>query len=502
VAGSPGTDEHREGALVELRELSVTRGEVRLLDRVDFSLVPGENWVLLGPNGSGKSSFIRVVRGDLWPDQDGRSVRLYRSGDPSAYRWLPSPIGFRERTGLVSPELQDTYLRLEIDLTVLSVVLAGFHDTLRPLTAPTFNQLERVRAMLSIVGADHLTDRPYLTLSRGEGRKVLLARALAPGPAILFLDEPCAGLDRRSCRELIDLLDSLAAKGQQYFMATHRPSEIPATANRRARMDRGRLVPEGMSSGGIGRGSSGTLPALFAGPEADGRPGDPLIEIENGSVFYRGRRALHHISWSVRRGEHWAVIGPNGSGKSTLLKLILGYVHPAVGGTIRRGVGTRSNDLREVRRAIGWVSPEQQAAFDPKLTVEEAVLTGVHGGDRLPSSSPDGQREHCRDVLSLLGLSPLGPRTLSSLSYGQLRQVLLARALATGPELLLLDEPLSGLDPEARQAWTSLLSAAAAQGATLVVTSHYAEDIPPVVTHVLELDKGRIARKGARGNGR
>jgi ABC-type molybdenum transport system ATPase subunit/photorepair protein PhrA len=223
-----------------------------------------------------------------------------------------------------------------------------------------------------------------------------------------------------------------------------------------------------------------------------------LIEIENGWVFYQGIPALQAITWSLCRSEHWAVVGPNGSGKSSLLKLILGLIPPALGGTVRRNLSVPTHDVRDVRRAVGWVSSELQAAIDTRLTAEEAVLTGMYGGDRLPASPPVEDRQRSRETLSSLGLSPLAHRKIAGLSYGQLRQVLLARALVGRPELLLLDEPLSGLDPAARKQWIDLLATLAAQGCTLVVTSHYPEDIPPVVTHVMKLEKGRIVKKGGR----
>jgi molybdate transport system ATP-binding protein len=485
-------------ALVSLRDVTVTRGGTRLLDSVTWELLPGENWVLTGVNGSGKSSFIRVVRGDLWPDQDGRSVRLYRSAAAqggTAGRPLASPIGFRERTSLVSPELQDTYHRLEIDITALSVVLAGFHDTLRPLTAPTLNQLDRARAMLEILEAGALGERPFLSLSRGEGRRILLARALVTAPMILFLDEPCAGLDRRSRQGLIELLDRMAGNGLQFVLATHRPSEVPHTAARFAAMESGRLIVPGFGRADTGPTLQNLLQdASHARRQEPDHP--PLVSVENATVLYRGRTALDGVSWSLRRGEHWAVLGPNGSGKSTLLRLILGFVQPAVGGRVVRNIAKGSDDLREVRKSIGWVSPELQASLDVRLTVEQAVLSGLHGGDRLPARVPQEDISRSRQTLASLGLEHLARRGVAGLSYGQFRQVLLARALVAGPELLLLDEPLSGLDPGARFEWARLLSVAAEKGCTLVVTAHYREDIPAVVTNVLELGNGRVTRIG------
>jgi molybdate transport system ATP-binding protein len=490
-------------ALATLREVTVTRGGTRLLDRVTWELLPGENWVLTGANGSGKSSFIRVVRGDLWPDQDGRSVRLYRSDSGhggTSGRWIASPIGFRERTSLVSPELQDTYNRLDIDIPALSVVLAGFHDTLRPLTAPTVNQLDRARAMLEILEAGELGERSYLSLSRGEGRRILLARALVTAPAILFLDEPCAGLDRRSRYGLIELLDRLAGNGLQFVLATHRQIEVPHTATRFAAMERGRLIIQ--ESGKTGSRTPGQCPPISlqnaSSARRKGSEGSLIVSVENATVLYRGRTALDGVSWSVRRGEHWAVLGPNGSGKSTLLRLILGFAQPAVGGRVERNVA-KEDDLREVRKKIGWVSPELQAALDVRLTAEQAVLSGLHGGDRLPAQIPDEEIARARQTLASLGLAHLARRRVAGLSYGQFRQVLLARALIAEPELLLLDEPLSGLDPDARLGWARLLSAVAGKACTIVVTAHYREDIPPVVTNVLELRKGRIARIGTFG---
>ncbi|MFP4071804.1 MAG: ATP-binding cassette domain-containing protein [Desulfovibrionales bacterium] len=476
-----------ETPYVRLDRVSVSRGGTPILRNITWEGKPGENWVIVGPNGAGKSSFLRLVRGDLWPDQDGIGQRRYYHHD----RPGPSPLGFREHTALVSAEFQDAYVRMEIDLPVLEVVRSGFYGTVRPLAPAGTQETSRVLKTLQTLGLTHLRDRTMLSLSRGEGRKILLARALVTNPALLFLDEPLAGLDRESRTEVLQLVDQMAASGRGFVMATHRFDEVPRTVNRIVTLKQGSILHSGPfeSRPPAPKNRNTPLPPPV-------RSGKELIRLQRATVSFQGTVVLDEITWTLRKGEHWALLGPNGSGKTTLLKLLMGMVQATSEHAVLRLLDTTSTDLREIRRSIGFVSPEYQAGMDGSLSVREVVTTGFFAAARTTPFAPTRRHRHKTDsVLEELGLTLLAGKRLHELSYGQLRKILLARAIVNDPELLLLDEPLSGLDPESRTTWRTLLNRIAPR-TTLVMSSHHQADLPECISHVLALDCGRTRFKG------
>lgn len=204
---------------------------------------------------------------------------------------------------------------------------------------------------------------------------------------------------------------------------------------------------------------------------------------------------LHQISWAVGAGEKWVVLGPNGSGKTTMFELASGYLHPTRGSVEILGCRLGRVDVRQLRERIGLVSTAVVKKLVPGITAADVVVSGRHGAlEPWWHSYSDAERQRARSLLEGAGFGSVADRHFGVLSDGERQQVLLARALITEPELLLLDEPCAGLDVAGRE---HLLAALARlSGPAVVMITHHVEEIPPGFTNVLLLREGRVVAAG------
>lgn len=525
--------------LVRLRNASVTRSGHRLARGLDFDLMPGARWAVLGENGAGKTTLLRLVRGDVPPDPGG--LREYALPGPAGEEPAPqpSPLGLRQRLALVSADMQDLYAVHGWAATGLEVVLAGFADTALLYGPALPEHRARAEALLSELGLAALADRRMAGLSTGEGRKILLARALAVEPDALLLDECLEGLDAASRREFLALIDRAAAHrpGLALLFTSHRAGaagELPACLDSALVLDSGRIVKTGPLAALPADTPSPARPAARAAAPAE-NPSAPasgpailggfLARIAGADVDIGGERILSAIHWTIRPGEHWAVLGPNGAGKSTLLALLAGEHWPSAvsgpPGVVEYGFAPAGKDggetFDEARRRIGVVSAALQAGYSWDLTALDVVCSGADGSMGLYAEPEPAARARAGELLEMFGMADLAGRRIRSLSRGQLRRVLLARALMdrpvldrTGldrggrapsaplpPSLLLLDEPMAGLDACARRGFRQMLDRVAHRGRTaLVLVTHHLSDLPACVNRVLELRSGRVAYAG------
>jgi molybdate transport system ATP-binding protein len=482
--------------LVTIEEAVVRLAGRTLLDGVTFTLREGEHWALTGANGSGKTSLLRLLRGELWPFPAGR--RTYHFvGAPQE-----SPIGARERIGFVSPELQDAYARREWNVRARDVVLAGFTDAVWPQERATPAQARRIEEVLGRLGIARLADRPFLQLSTGERRRVLLARALATRPRILLLDEATEGLDAAARGAFVATISAVARAGTSLVLATHRADEVPPEVTRVAVMEAGRVARAGgreLLAGLVDPAPVRAERTHAKRGEVEAPTREPVISLHHVSVHLDdGTPVLHDVTWDLGGGESWAVLGENGAGKTSLLKLLAADLTPMPGGTIRRR-GVPANAGREdVQETTAFVGPELHARHANDLAVLDVAVSGLRGSIGIDDPPSPAERDAARAALARAGAAHLEGRTIHGLSYGELRRVLLARALVRAPRLLLLDEPFAGLDPSSRAAFAETLAGLAAAGVQLVVAAHHEEDLGPAVTHALWLRGGRVVRAGPR----
>ena len=504
-----------------LERASLALGGRRVLRALDLDVAPGARVLLLGANGAGKTQLLKLLAGERWPTPRGGSAAGHgaRRYCDAGGRDCPLPE-LLPRIALVGGERQDTYLRYDWDFAVQRLVGTGCHGSDRPLTPLTRAEAGRVRGALRRLDLWRLRRRRFLSLSYGERRLVLLARALAGRPRLLLLDEPYNGLDRR-CRALFDReLRRLARTRLTIVLAAHRAADAPRLFARVLVLERGRLAYDGARAAVPGAWLTETRPAradrvrargrLAATAGARGVParplpaaravhaarpvagtGAPLVVLKNVDLYRDYRPVLRGLDWRLMPGEHWAVLGANGSGKSTLLRCLYGELPAALGGELQRRGHARGTPLSEWRQRLGLVSPELQADYFERLPLEELVASGRRASIGLAWPASAGERALARAALRRTGLKVDPRRDARDLSYGQRRLALVARALLRRPEALLLDEPLTGLDAPTRARMLRLLDRLAAEGVQLVVAAHHAADLPDAINRVLRLRAGR-----------
>ena len=223
--------------------------------------------------------------------------------------------------------------------------------------------------------------------------------------------------------------------------------------------------------------------------------------MKNVSYLNGNRDILHDISWSVRRGENWAIIGLNGSGKTTLLSMVSGYVWPSRGEISVLGKRFGSYDIRELRKKIGWVSSSLQEKFYRDETAVEIVLSGKSATIGLYERPKSRDAERAMMLLSELKCEHTAGQPYRTLSQGEKQKVLIARGLISSPRVLILDEPCAGLDIISREHLLSLIENIGAQESapTMLYVTHRVEEILPVFGHALLLRRGVVHSQGMSG---
>lgn len=217
---------------------------------------------------------------------------------------------------------------------------------------------------------------------------------------------------------------------------------------------------------------------------------EPRIVLNNGVVSYNDRPILNNLSWQVNPGEHWQIVGPNGAGKSTLLSLITGdhpqgYSNDLTLFGRRRGSG---ETIWDIKKHIGYVSSSLHLDYRVSTTVRNVILSGYFDSIGIYQAVSDRQQKLVQQWLDILGIDKrTADAPFHSLSWGQQRLALIVRALVKHPTLLILDEPLQGLDPLNRQLIRRFVDVLISEGETqLLFVSHHAEDAPACITHRLE----------------
>jgi len=223
--------------ILELENIRFARGDRTILDNVTFRVNPGEHWAILGPNGSGKTTLLTLITAYSWP-MDGTVTVLgdtYGEVDVSEKR---------RKIGMVSSAL---FERVPPRDTLFDVILSGRFASLGIWDKPRESDMDRARGIAEFLDCASIADRPYGVLSFGERQRALIGRALMPEPRILFLDEPCEGLDLHAREIILSRLDTIAADpdGPAMLLVTHRVEEIPPGITHAMVMKDGHILAAG-----------------------------------------------------------------------------------------------------------------------------------------------------------------------------------------------------------------------------------------------------------------
>lgn len=510
---------------------------------VTLSIARGEHVCVLGGNGSGKSTLARLMNALLVPTEGGARV-VGHDVDGS----MEQALDIRRRVAMV--------FQYPDDQMVTSIVADDVAFGPENLGVPTAEIARRVDAALEAVDMTGFAQADPADLSGGQRQRVAIAGALAMEPEVLVLDEPAAMLDARGRHAIQRVLRDLAARGITIVHITHFMDNA-LDADRVIVLDRGTVALDGapaevfaqrdvierlglelpfelrlenaLAACGATAGAADgpdadppaeTTPEPAPGPAPTSSPA-PAIALEHVSFSYADERhphkrtgllarlgirlrrrmpraadTLRDLTASVPAGSLTALIGRTGSGKSTTAELACALKLPNTGRVLVAGIDSADAARRdELRARVGFVAqlPERQLFAD-------TVFDDVAFGPRNLGLDEDEVARRVAEALDAVGL-PAEPSLLDrspfALSGGQRRAVAIAGVLAMRPDILILDEPMAGLDPQARRRMRALMRSLKARGTTLFTITHDMDDVAELADHVIALDRGAVVAEGS-----
>jgi energy-coupling factor transport system ATP-binding protein len=426
-------------ALVEVSglEFIYPGGAQPALEGVSLRLEPGEVVALLGPSGSGKSTLLRALAGLVPHFHGGRFAGSVLVAGMDTRRSRPAVLAGTTAAVFQDPE----------DQVVMALVRNEVAFGLENLGVPSAEIWPRTDEALEAVGALHLAERRTSELSGGELQRVCLASALALRPRLLLLDEPTSQLDPEAAERFLALVDEL---GATTVLSEQRTGRALGLADRVLFMEGGRILADAVRDDGLAWLADHRAHYLppDAEPSNTASGGDAVCRLDGVRFAYRGGAdVLGGASLEVGRGEVVALEGPNGSGKTTLAKIAAGLLEPAAGTTWLDG-------------RAGYLSQDPGRYLVRDRVLDEVAL-GV-GGDQ-------GRALAALERVGLAWAAERHPRDLSS---GERERLGLAAVAVTEPDLLVLDEPTRGIDPDRKAEIADWLSEYAAAGRGVLVATH------------------------------
>lgn len=432
------------------------------IERLELS--PTQTTCILGGNASGKSLIGELISGDLSPQQ----------GDLQDLPTNISLLSFESLQRDYEWELahDDTDFQNAIDYgtTGQDLLLASGHS------------LQKIKQTASRFNLENLLHRGCRQFSTGELRRITLLKEILSDPDLLLLDEPYDGLDLENQASLAKLFQQLTLSGTQILFLVNRIQDVPPWSDRLIILKDGKIIDDRPTPTSLADPSTqqlfaqkSELPPIPDCPRENYPVFKPILRLQDIKVAYGETTQFKGFSWTLEPGEHTLVAGPNGSGKSTLLALLTGdhpqcYTNSIEIFGYKRGSG---ESIWDIKRHIGYISPSLHRDYRVSCSLETVLLSGFHDSIGLYNTATREQRNIAAQWLHFLGLADAARRPFRSLSYGQQRLALIARALVKQPPLLILDEPTQGLDDLNRHLVLNCLERLAGlKRTTLLFVSH------------------------------
>ncbi len=474
----------------------------RLSAPVSFQLIEGEHIAIVGENGSGKTLLVDMITGKhpVFPGQ--ARYDFGENGHPLVSDNIKH-IAFRDSYGSYdgSYYLQQRWNQQEIDEQTPT---AGrlLEDAFNYSGKDNPQRREWQRHLYELFDIGYLLDKYIILLSSGEMRKFQIIKMLLAEPRILIMDNPFIGLDEATRTQLTSLLQTLSReRSLQIILVLTKMEDVPQFITHVWEMKDKALSKKRQHSESLhAEAQSAQLTdekrqAILSLPQKDSDyNADKVAVLSKVSIRYGERTILKELDWTVRNGERWALSGQNGAGKSTLLSLICADNPQSYACDItlfdrRRGSG---ETIWDIKKHIGYVSPEMHRAYQKDIDCIKIVASGLNDSVGLYVKPKEEDYAICRFWMHIFGIGELEGRTFLQLSSGEQRLILLARAFVKDPELLILDEPLHGLDTKNSQMVKDIIDTfCRRKNKTLIMVSHYKEEYPQCINKEIYLERNK-----------
>jgi len=486
--------------LIEVEGVSKAFGGLRALDGCELSVAEGSITGLIGPNGSGKTTLFNVITG--YERADAGAVRLF--GRPVT-RASPDRV-FKLGIGRTF-QLTRIFARLTVLENMLVATQRG-ERWLRSVVRAAGSASERDRALelLDFVGIRRLAGEPAGNLSYGQRKLLELASLLVADPAVLLLDEPAGGVNPTLINQLAARIRDLNADGKTFLVVEHNMEFVMSLCDEVTVLSQGRTLVSGtpavvradpavldayLGDGGVGDDRRQPEVRVAASRNEPARAPEALLSIRGIVAGYGGGDILKDVSFDVPQGGITCIVGPNGAGKSTLLATVSGLLRPRAGEIRLRGEAiTGLSPGRILARGVSLV-PQAHSLF-PQMTVAENVEMGAF---TIRARALVAERLAAVAELFPIVRERAGEKA-GSLSGGQQRLVEFARCLMLDPQLVILDEPSMGLDPQSRAIVFETIALMRATGRTILLVEQNARAGLELAGSGVVLENGQVRLSG------
>ncbi len=481
-------------ALLEVRGLTVRFGGLNALSEVDLNVEGGSITGLIGPNGAGKTTTFNAITGLIEP---AAGTLTLDQADITH-----DPPRRRARRGIAR-----TFQRLELfgTLTARDNIVVAAEIRRRWAKDSDADPRREADAIVERVGLHDVADERADALPTGLARLCELGRALATRPRLLLLDEPASGLSDRETEDFAALLQALANEGMAILLVEHDVALVMEVCACVHVLDYGSLLAVGTPSE-IQR-DQAVLAAYLGSPDETPDashpsrprvrervalvpdPNPPMLELRDLSAAYGRIEVLHGIGLTVPRGNVVALLGPNGAGKTTALKVASGQMAPSAGCIHLAGRHVNGAGADALPRVGLCTIPEGRGVF-PNLTVRENLIMATYAG---VSQADVEERAYAR----FPRLKERRTQLAGTMSGGEQQMLAMARAVATEPAVLLLDELSMGLAPLIVAELYALVAQIGAEGISILVVEQFARTVLDVADLAVVMVQGRITSLGA-----
>jgi len=477
--------------------------EWQMAEPVNFTSCDGEQIAIVGPNGGGKSMFVDIIVGrhpllKNDPEYDFSPSNKELVSDNIKY------ITFRDTYGGDNDRtyfLQQRWNQQEIDESTPTVD-KKLEEAYNIAGEDTPERRQMQKEIYKMFNMEHLLDKYIILLSSGELRKYKLASTLFAQPRVLIMDNPFIGLDAETRDQLKELLTTVSKKQKlQIILVLSKIDDIPEFITHVVEVKDMKVMPKVTRSEYLD--SRAAFPERVLSKEKEQEilnlpykekeyHSETVAKLNKVRIQYGSRIILNDLDLTVKNGEKWALSGQNGAGKSTLLSLICADNPQSYACDIElfgnpRGSG---ESIWDIKKHIGYVSPEMHRAYQRDMPCIRIVASGLMDSVGLYVRPKEEDYEKCRFWMHIFGIEDLAEKTFMKISSGEQRLVLLARAFVKDPELLILDEPLHGLDNTNRRLVKDIIeSFCQRKNKTMIMVTHYKQEWPKCIDHDIFLKR-------------